>query len=127
MPLVLVGGRTIRICHLLWYGCSFGGVILLFLAYDRWQQRTCKGVPVGDLSVNWRGAVLLAVLIVPIEVIHHLLHGPRGAFLVVLLTIILVIGVALKMSASETNGSTFAPGEMTRSSPKADPARKLGF
>lgn len=96
-PLVLLGSRHIRVCHLLWYGSSFAGLIILFVACDRWQQGFFKGTVATDTRVNWRGALLLAILIVPIEVIHHLIHGAPGRYLVLALTLAVVIGFGLKL------------------------------
>ena len=42
---ISVRGRTARVCHLLWYGCSFAGVIWLFLAFEKWKQPPSAGAP----------------------------------------------------------------------------------
>jgi hypothetical protein len=98
-PLASVVGRTVRVCHLLWYGCSFGGMILVFIAYDRWQQSMCNSAL--DVKIHWRSAVLLAVLVVPIEVIHHLVQGALGSYLVVASTLVLAIGIALRIRPAQ--------------------------
>jgi hypothetical protein len=95
-PIASLADRTLRVCHLLWYSSSFGGLILLFLAYDRWQQRTF-GSPVTELRINWRGAILLAILVVPIELVHHLVHGALGRYLVAASTLGLGIGITLRI------------------------------
>jgi hypothetical protein len=96
-----MGDRHVRVCHFLWYGSSFAGLIVLFITYDRWQQKTAKGVASTDIHVNWGSALLLAFLLVPIEFIHHLLHGAPGRYLVLALTLMVVIGFALKFRPSQ--------------------------
>jgi len=114
-PLISLENRTVRICHLLWYSSSFAGLILLFIAYDRWRQKTLKGASATDIRVNWRGAVLLAILVVPIEVIHHLTHGPLGSCLVLALTLGVVIGFAWKLRPAEENGRASSFSHLTPS------------
>jgi hypothetical protein len=94
-PLVHVAGRTVRVCNVLWYSCSFGGVILVFLAYDRWLQTSHHGTPPAHIKTHWPSAVLLAVLVLPIELVHHLVHD--GDYLMVPLTLALVLSIALKI------------------------------
>src|SRR5882672_5707423 len=38
-PLFQFGGRTARVCHLLWYASSFGGVVWLFIAFEKWKWK----------------------------------------------------------------------------------------
>jgi len=96
-PIVTVGGHTVRVHHLLWYACSFLGVAWLCLAYERWWQAPDRGGTLPLTRVSLRNAVLAAALVVPIEVIHHLTHGPIGVSLVAASTALLVIGVVLRI------------------------------
>lgn len=99
-PLVVVAGHSVRVFHLLWYGSSFAGIILLFLSYDAWQQ-TLEGRTLPKASINWRSAVLLAVLVLPIELVHHLVHGALGLGLVGVLTLALLIGIVLRIAPAK--------------------------
>lgn len=94
-----VGDRTARLCHVLWYACSFIGVICLFLAFEKWKQASVnRGVGAPGKAVL-RDAILVAVLVLPIELVHHLVRSNKPAFYAVaLVCAVPVLGVALKMS-----------------------------
>lgn len=95
---VTVGSRTARVCHVLWYGCSFAGVVWLFLVFERWKQ-VCVGggAGVSSKAVLW-DAVLVALLVLPIQLVHHLIRDQRHAlYLVAALCALPVIGIVLKM------------------------------
>ena len=98
-PIAGFDHRTIRLCHLLWYGCSFLGMAWLFLAFRGWQDAHTAN----RIKPNWRGrlleATLVASLLLPIEVAHHLIHGKRGLALVGALSLAWGIGVAWRVSA----------------------------
>ena len=66
--------RHLRVYHLLWYGCTFGGVLWLGLAYLKWLS----GAGGRPLSVGRRlaYAMSLALLVMPLAVAHHLVHHP---------------------------------------------------
>jgi hypothetical protein len=91
--------RRIRVCHLLWYGCSFLGMAWLFLAFRGWQEAHVSGA----INRPWRTrlleAGLVASLLLPIEVAHHLVHGKRGLALVAAFSLAWAVGVALKVSS----------------------------
>jgi hypothetical protein len=91
-----VGRHTFRVCHLLWYLSSFVGMLLLFIAYDHWRQTSSSVSSTIPVRANWRNAVLVSVMVLPIEFIHHLVHGTGGRYLVAALTAALGIGIALK-------------------------------
>jgi hypothetical protein len=93
-----VGSHTVRVCHLLWYGCSFAGVIWLFLVFEKWKQANLYGgVGVATWSVIL-DAVLVAALVLPIALVHHLVRGHHlGLLLVAGLCAIPVLGIALKL------------------------------
>jgi uncharacterized protein DUF4184 len=125
-PVASLAGQHIRICHLLWYGCSFGGLILLFLVYDRWQQRT-YGAPATDVRANWLGAILLAIFVVPIELIHHLVHGPAGSYLVAASTLALGIGIALRIVPTVRDRRAPASLDLTSASATYRPERSMVY
>ncbi len=96
---MVVAGRTARVCHLLWYGCSFAGVVWLFVVLERWKRAHVSGCA-GPLGIGvLRDAVLVAILVIPIELVHHLvLHATLGAWLVAALCALLGLGIVLKMA-----------------------------
>ncbi len=98
---VAVGNRTARVCHLLWYGCSFAGVIWLFLAFEKWKQAKIgggTGVSIGSVMLD---AVLVALLVLPIALVHHLAPTQRGGlYLIAGLCALPVLGIALKKGSS---------------------------
>jgi len=105
-----VGDRTGRVCHLLWYGCSFAGVIWLFLVFEKWKQ-TCVNVGAGvsTRAVVW-DAVLVATLVLPIELVHHLVRGQKsGQFLMAALCALPVLGIALKVRNARKSGTAHKP------------------
>ena len=116
IPVFTVAGRHIRVCHLLWYGFSFAGIGLLALASMRWRDRTFAAAGPGRTS-QWVVALLVATLLLPIEVFHHLVRSKVGLVLVAAMTLalllVLLFGLALrKRSISDANkcgGANRAP------------------
>ena len=95
---ISVGSRTARVCHLLWYGCSFAGVIWLFLAFEKWKQACVNGGAGASARTVLRDAVLVAVLVLPIELAHHLVRNNKpGLFLIAAVCALPVLVVVLKM------------------------------
>ena len=95
---VSAGGRTARVCHLLWYGCSFAGVIWLFLAFEKWKQACVnRGAGTRGKAVL-RDAVLVAILALPIELVHHLVRSHKPVlYLIAAVCVLPVLGVVLKL------------------------------
>jgi hypothetical protein len=90
------GDRKVRVCHLLWYGSSFAGVACVYVAFWRWQERQTTGaVAKSWLSLGLEGA-LVACLLVPIELAHHLVHGKRGLVLVAALSLAFVAVIVIR-------------------------------
>jgi len=85
-PLWLIHGRTVRVCHLLWYGCSFVGVAWLVLAAYQWQDRICDSRQARPRKSHALEATLAAMLVLPIELVHHLVRSRLGLILVSVLT-----------------------------------------
>ncbi len=96
-----MGSRTARLCHLLWYGCSFAGVIWLLLVFEKWKQANVyggTGVSAKSVRVD---AVLVAMLVLPVALVHHLARGQKvGLYLLAGLCALPVLGIALKMEKS---------------------------
>lgn len=97
LSLLTVAGRHIRPCSLLWYGCSFAGIALVFLAFWNWQRTLSASSPASfPRRPNWPAALLIAGAVLPIEVVHHLVRNWVGMLLVALLTLALVSAVVWK-------------------------------
>ena len=94
-------GRTARVCHLLWYGCSFLGVVWLFLVFEKWKQvHVGRGTGVAG-KVLMRDAVLVAVLVLPIQLAHHLVQqNMLGLCLVAAVCALPVVGIVLKVASA---------------------------
>ena len=79
-PVLQVDGRTARVCNLLWYASSIVGAGWLFFAFEKWK----RGAVAADSKVNGNGkdmlqdAIFLAILVVPVSLVHHLLRNPLG-------------------------------------------------
>ena len=105
----MIGERHIRVCHLLWYASSYAGVAIVYLSFHRWRkaQRAGETVPDDREVRNPRNrttttksdilrALLVASLVIPIELMHHLVRGWLGAALVAVSSLLLVLGVVLR-------------------------------
>ncbi len=96
-PIFSAGIHTFRIFNLLWYACSFAGIVWLWLAWEQWRNNLAWSAP----QISNRGelgrAILAGVLMMPIELIHHLVHGWIGLFLIAGYSTLIVIGMVLRM------------------------------
>jgi hypothetical protein len=98
ISLGFVAEKNIRVCSILWYACSFAGVAFVFLALRNWQQKL-SSTPAAESHTNgWTGALLLALAVLPIEVVHHLLRNWIGRLLVAFLTLLLLVVILRKMT-----------------------------
>jgi hypothetical protein len=95
-----VGYRSARVCHLLWYACSFAGIMWVYLAFAKWKQTRLNGGAGVSRLARLRDAVLVGLLVLPLELAHHLHHLIRrhqpGLYLVAALCFLPVIGLVLK-------------------------------
>lgn len=94
-PLIFAGGHEVRVCHVLWYGCSCAGIAWLYLAYARWSQTVAGLDSPAAHSANVYRAVLVGMLVLPIGAIHHLVSGMMGLLLVAALSSLLVAVAAV--------------------------------
>jgi hypothetical protein len=93
-----VGGHTARVCHVLWYGCSFAGVIFLFLAFDKWKRACITGGAGASGKGRLLYAVLAAILVLPMELAHHLVGSDRPVlYLVAAVCALPMLVFALKL------------------------------
>ncbi|MCX6922144.1 MAG: DUF4184 family protein [Verrucomicrobia bacterium] len=105
-----VRGRTVQGCHLLWYGCSFAGMIWLFLVFEKWKQACVNGGAYVPTRTVIRDAVLITILVLPIELIHHFAQGQSsGLYLIATLCALPAIGIALKVGNPHKSGTTPKP------------------
>lgn len=96
-PIFSVGTHDFRIFNLLWYLCSFAGVAWLYFAWEQWQNvstGTARPLTIWRTLVK---ASLVGALLLPVELIHHLVHGSLGLVLVVGLSAIVLTAVALRI------------------------------
>jgi hypothetical protein len=79
-PLLQLDGRTAKVCTLLWYSSSIVGAGWLFFAFEKWKQ----GVVAAETGIDKSGkgmvqdAVFLAIVVVPVSLIHHLVPTLLG-------------------------------------------------
>lgn len=70
------GYRTARVSLLLWYASSFAGMIWLLLAWEKWKQAHVDGCARVPGRLVLRDTALVALLFLPIALVHHLM--PRS-------------------------------------------------
>jgi hypothetical protein len=98
-PVITAVGRTARVCHLLWYGCSFAGVIWLFLVFEKWKQIRVSGAAAVSGKAVLLDAVLVAILVLPIQLAHHVARENKLVIcLIAALFALPVIGIVLKVA-----------------------------
>ena len=102
--ITLVMGHEVRVCHLLWYGCSFAGMVWLFAMFEKWKQGAVGAAPgVRSRSVLW-DAVLVALSVVPIELVHHLVRlNKLGLCLLALACALLAVAIVLRTTRHPTS------------------------
>jgi hypothetical protein len=100
-PMFSLGGKPVRLCHLLWYFCSFAGLTWLVVTLRQWQ---------GSHGAAGRGfrrsylveGIIVALLVLPIEILHHYVHSGLGLLLVGALSGLLSLAVLARPITSET-------------------------
>jgi len=91
-PVFSVGRHTFRIFNLLWYACSFTGIVWLYLAWERWRYTVAGVEPEIANRKTLVKAVIAAFLMIPIELMHHLVPEPGDLILMAGYSALLVIG-----------------------------------
>jgi hypothetical protein len=98
-PVLQFAGRTARLCHVLWYLSSFAGAGWLFLAFEKWKLGVVtSGAMVGN-KMMIRDATVLAILVVPISLIHHLVRSPIGIVLTAAFSVLLALQFVFKIES----------------------------
>jgi SNF family Na+-dependent transporter len=101
LPVLTWDGRNVRVCHLFWYGSSFAGVAAVFVAYSKWQEQTRGKANAARRKPRLQGALLVALLVLPIELAHHIVHDWQGDILVVAGTLALLAGAVWSTQRKE--------------------------
>jgi Domain of unknown function (DUF4184) len=98
LPIGVILGHRVLVCHLLWYACSFAGVCWLVLASQNWRQSLRPPLP--PVKHGFRTAILAGLMVLPIGAVHHLTSGWPGRLLVAFLSMALV-GTVVWVGAGE--------------------------
>jgi hypothetical protein len=99
-PVMPLSGRYVKVCHVIWYALSFAGIAWLVVAFRKWQTRQSIGPTPGEARTYWLEAVLIATLVLPVEVAHHLIHSKLGLLLVAgfsLTLVLMILGRSLRI------------------------------
>ena len=91
-PLYEYGHRTFRICHLLWYLCSFTGITWVCLVYQEWLARISASAKVASPGARFGNAVLLASAVMIVSGSHYITRHwsanfVEGAFTLLILAV----------------------------------------
>jgi hypothetical protein len=101
-PVFSAEAHTFRIFNLLWYACSFAGIVWLWLAWEQWRNTFAEPAPQIASRVKLFGkAVLAGVLMMPIELTHHLIPGRAGLFLIAGYSALIIIGIVLRIGSKD--------------------------
>ena len=100
-PVLVLFGRQVKVCHILWYACSFVGIAWLVLALRAWQAVQPSHSAVPSRPVRLLEALLVATLVLPIELLHHLVRSRLGLAVVGGLSLLLLVGLLARITWSE--------------------------
>ena len=102
-PLFPIHDRTIKVCHVMWYACSFIGVAVLFLALRNAQASEARPATHPVRKSHLFEAFVVAMLLVPIELFHHVVRSRLGLAMVAAASLVLVLFVLTKLAAPVRN------------------------
>lgn len=94
VPLGFVAGHKVKVCHLLWYACSFIGVIIVCFSFMRSQKLAAGRISTASAKADFAVSVLIALSLLPIELVHHLIVGGLGLVLAGGATMLLLLVLA---------------------------------
>lgn len=91
-PLFEHGHRTLRVCHILWYLCSFTGITWVCLVYQEWLAKISAPARAATSGARFGNAVLLAVAVMVMSGSHYLtrywwVNFVEGAFTLLILLV----------------------------------------
>lgn len=95
-PLYQSHHRTFRLCHLLWYVCSFTGITWVCLAYQDWLAKTGLSAHVGAGRERLANAALLAAAVMVMTGSHYLTRHWSANFVEAAATLLILMLFALK-------------------------------
>ncbi len=87
--------HPVLLCDVVWYACSFIGVAWLFLVYQQWYQTADPIAPPASPKPRLRYALLVGLLVTPIEFLHLRHQSALGSVLVGVCSLMLVVIVAI--------------------------------
>jgi Domain of unknown function (DUF4184) len=105
-PVGLVANRRLKLCHVLWYGSTFAGIAWLGLTYQRWRGVASDGASrrsPGPLGIG--NTLVLAGLVVPVAMVHHLIRSALANYLVAVFSGLLIIGFVLLVERQLGHGA----------------------
>ena len=85
-----LANHSVRVCHLLWYVSSFVGIAWLVLVYTRWLRDTG---PRATVPTTLSYAILVPLVLVPVELMRHLKLGGFGIYVAAAFTLLLMVVV----------------------------------
>ena len=102
-PVFALHGRPVRLCHLTWYFCSFAGLTWLVVALRQWQGGH------GPAGMDFRTSyfiegVIVAILVLPVEILHHYVRSGFGLLLIGVLSLLLALVVLARPITVEMRG-----------------------
>ncbi len=68
----------------------------MFLSFEKWKRASVDRSSGAHGRPMLRDAAIVALLVLPIQVLHHVFPGAAGMVLVGLLSLLLVAGIVLK-------------------------------
>lgn len=95
MPMMNVGHHDVLVCHFLWYLSSFAGVAWVSFAFEKWRQKPESETARPTSQSQLFRALLVGLLVLPIETLHHLVSGSLGFAAVGICSLVLVMAIAL--------------------------------
>ncbi len=95
-PLFLHGHRTLRVCHVLWYLCSFTGIVWVCLVYQRWWARVAAFSARTSGGAQLGNAILLASAVMFLSVGHHLTRHWSVSFVEGAFTLLVLVVFVLR-------------------------------
>jgi hypothetical protein len=90
--IMTINSHQVRVCHFLWYAASFIGIAWLVIAFQSWRQAAVPGTAITSMWSRVFAGLLAAILVLPIEIAHHLVRSRVGLILVTLLSVALAAG-----------------------------------
>jgi hypothetical protein len=104
-PLLVLGHRTVKVCHLLWYLSTFVGVASLMMAGLGALDASKERLSACRVRTRLGQSLLFAGLMVPVATAHHLIGGLPADFLLLLCSALLSLGCALWLGKTAGQGT----------------------